>query len=96
MRTLLERHRASSFAITIPTHGGKGGHPIFITAQLLPELADIEEDTQGLKAVVRRHADATRAVESVVGQERKSGVAARMSALRVRADEFSGKADIAL
>jgi hypothetical protein len=33
---------------------------------------------------------------SLVGQKRKSGVAARMSALRVKADEFSGKADIVL
>ena len=63
LRTLLERHQASSFRITIPTHGGKGGHPIFIAAELLPELADIEEDTQGLKAVVRRHADATERFE---------------------------------
>ena len=63
VRTLLERHQASSFRITIPTHGGKGGHPIFIAAELLPELADIEEETQGLKAVVRRHADATERFE---------------------------------
>ena len=63
VRTLLERHQVSPFAITIPTHGGKGGHPIFITAQLLPELAEIEEETQGLKAVVRRHADATERFE---------------------------------
>ena len=63
VRTLLERHQASSFRITIPTHGGKGGHPIFIAAELLPELADIDEETQGLKAVVRRHADATERFE---------------------------------
>ncbi len=63
VRTLLERHRASSSRITIPTHGGKGGHPIFIAAELLPELADIEEETQGLKAVVRRHAEATERFE---------------------------------
>ena len=63
VRTLLERHQASSSRITIPTHGGKGGHPIFIAAELLPELADIEEETQGLKAVVRRHAEATERFE---------------------------------
>ena len=63
VRTLLERHQASSFKITIPTHGGKGGHPIFISAELLPELAGIEEETQGLKAVVRRHAEATERFE---------------------------------
>jgi molybdenum cofactor cytidylyltransferase len=63
VRTLLERHQASPFRITIPTHGGKGGHPILINAELLPELADIDEESQGLKAVVRRHADATERFE---------------------------------
>ena len=63
VRTLLERHLASSYQITIPTHGGKGGHPIFISANLLPELAGIEEESQGLKAVVRRHAEATERFE---------------------------------
>ena len=63
VRTLLERHLASSNLITIPTHGGKGGHPIFISAGLLPELADIDEESQGLKAVVRRHAAATERFE---------------------------------
>jgi len=63
VRTLLERHQSSSYRITIPTHGGKGGHPILIAAELLPELADIEEESQGLKAVVRRHEDATERLE---------------------------------
>ncbi|HIN23313.1 MAG TPA: nucleotidyltransferase family protein [Dehalococcoidia bacterium] len=63
VRMLLERHQASSFRITIPTHGGKGGHPIFISAELLPELAEIDEGSQGLKAVVRRHTDATERFE---------------------------------
>ena len=63
VRVLLERHLASSYRITIPTHGGKGGHPILISAELLPELADIDEESQGLKAVVRRHADATERFE---------------------------------
>ncbi len=63
VRTLLERHLESSYRITIPTHGGKGGHPILIAAELLPELAEIEEESQGLKAVVRRHAEATERFE---------------------------------
>ena len=63
VRRLLERHQASSFRITIPTHGGKGGHPILISAELFPELAEIEEESQGLKAVVRRHAEATERYE---------------------------------
>ncbi len=63
VRTLLERHLASSYRITIPTHGGKGGHPILIAAELMPEMAEIEEESLGLKAVVRRHADATERFE---------------------------------
>jgi len=63
VRRLLERHQASSFRITIPTYGGKGGHPILIAAELFPELAEIEEESQGLKAVVRRHAEATERYE---------------------------------
>lgn len=63
VRALLERHLASPYRITIPTHGGKGGHPILIAAELLPELAAIEEGSQGLKAVVRRHAEATERFE---------------------------------
>ncbi len=63
VRILLERHLESSYRITIPTHGGKGGHPILISAGLLPELAEIEEESQGLKAVVRRHAAATERFE---------------------------------
>ena len=63
VRGLLERHLASSYRITIPTHGGKGGHPILIAAELLTELAEIQEESQGLKAVVRRHAEATERFE---------------------------------
>ena len=63
VRILLERHLGSSYRITIPTHGGKGGHPVLISAELLPELAEIEEESQGLKAVMRRHADTTERFE---------------------------------
>jgi len=63
VRTLVKRHLESSYLITIPTHGGKGGHPILITAGLLPELAVIDEESQGLKAVIRRHGEATERFE---------------------------------
>lgn len=63
VRILLEWHLASSNRITIPTNGGKGGHPIFIDARLLPELQDIEEESQGLKEMVRRHTEATERFE---------------------------------
>ena len=63
LRTLLEQHQSSAHLISIPTHSGKGGHPILIAAELIPELGDIEEESQGLLAVVRRHAGATERFE---------------------------------
>ena len=55
IRNLIDNHLASKALITIPTHGGKGGHPTIFSTVLLPELLKISEDTQGLKAVVNRH-----------------------------------------
>ena len=60
---LIQRHRLSGFAITIPTYGGKGGHPILLSAHLVPEIATIDEGTKGLLAVVRRHTAETERVE---------------------------------
>ena len=53
VRRVLEEHRAAGQAITVPEFGGKGGHPIALSASLLPELRNITEETEGLKAVVR-------------------------------------------
>lgn len=50
-------HRAGSYAVTVPTCGGKGGHPIALSSELLDELLTIDEESQGIKAVVRRHAE---------------------------------------
>ena len=60
---LLQQHSASSSLITIPTFGGKGGHPIIVSSQLLGELMDINEETQGVRAVVDRHKERTRRLE---------------------------------
>ena len=51
---VLEAHRTHGHAVTVPEYRGKGGHPIALSATLLPELLEIDEDTQGIKAVVRR------------------------------------------
>ncbi len=51
------------YLVTIPTYGGKGGHPVVLSASLIPEMAEISEDTLGLKAVIRGHAAETRRVE---------------------------------
>ena len=59
VRILLEHHISSGNKITIPTYHGKGGHPIVLSESVLSEVANIEEETEGLLAVVRRHAEET-------------------------------------
>ena len=54
---LLGRHRESGVLITIPEYQGKGGHPILLDASLLDELLEIDEESMGVKAVVRSHQD---------------------------------------
>lgn len=51
---ILQTHRAGDCSVTIPTCGGKGGHPIVLSAGLLDELLTIDEESQGVKAVVQR------------------------------------------
>ena len=63
IRSLLKEHQSQGSQITIPTHKGKGGHPIILSRSLLDELREIDEETYGIKAVVQRHLDATRRVE---------------------------------
>ena len=63
IRELLQLHLAGESLITIPTFSGKGGHPILLAAGLLPEVEAIDEESQGLKAVTRRHEKSTARVE---------------------------------
>ena len=63
IRDLIQRHRDNGGLITIPTHGGKGGHPILLDPVLLPELKSINEETLGVKAVVRAHENQTHRTE---------------------------------
>lgn len=63
VRSLLEAHCLGSALLTIPTFEGKGGHPIIIDSSLIDEILMINEETQGMKAVMQRHIDQTRRVE---------------------------------
>lgn len=63
IRHLLQQHRDGCQSITIPRFRGKGGHPIVVDSALLEELKGINEETLGVKAVVRRHQEATLLVE---------------------------------
>jgi len=63
IRYLLQQHQAGHSLITIPAYQGKGGHPIILAPSLLDELLTINEETQGIKAVVQRHKANTQRVE---------------------------------
>ncbi|HLF04627.1 MAG TPA: nucleotidyltransferase family protein [Dehalococcoidia bacterium] len=62
LRHLLAQHRQGGSRITIPTYQGKGGHPVILDAALRDELREIDEATEGLRAVVRRHQGSVRRV----------------------------------
>ena len=61
--TLLSKHESSDCLITIPVFQGKGGHPIIFDCSLLPELLEIAESSQGIRAVVRKHKERMQRVE---------------------------------
>ena len=63
LRHLIEHQHTGDSLITIPTFRGKGGHPIVLDSSLLDELRSIDEETLGVKAVVRRHSARAQRVE---------------------------------
>lgn len=57
--TVIELIRAFSperDAFAQPCFSGRRSHPVLFAVQLLPELKQINEETQGLRAVTHRHA----------------------------------------
>jgi molybdenum cofactor cytidylyltransferase len=62
LRHLLAQHLLGGCRITIPTYQGKGGHPIILDAALRDEMGEMDEVTQGLRAVVQRHRESVRRV----------------------------------
>ncbi len=53
---LVDVHQRSGSLITVPTYEEKRGHPPLLDGSLLPELREVNEETQGLRAVIERHA----------------------------------------
>jgi molybdenum cofactor cytidylyltransferase len=64
---VVEEYRESKNRIVIASHQQQSGHPILIDRALFPEISEIGEDTQGLKAVINRHRAEIKYVE--VGTE---------------------------
>ncbi len=60
---VIEEHYRSSSPIIISAHNGRLGHPILLSRGLFTEIEQIDEETHGLKAVVKRHGSEIRLVE---------------------------------
>jgi molybdenum cofactor cytidylyltransferase len=61
-RRLVERWRSAPAPIISPKFPRRFGHPVLLDGALLPELREVNEATQGLRAVVQRHASEAVAV----------------------------------
>ena len=55
IRRLLTTRQSAEAFITVPHYEGRPGHPPIFAARLRDELLAVEEATEGLRAVVRRH-----------------------------------------
>ena len=60
---LRQAHETSGALITVPALGGRHGHPTIFSRELFPEMRDVREETQGLRAVRHRHRERTQVVE---------------------------------
>ena len=63
LSTIIEHHNQHSALITIPTYEAKRGHPIVVSLKLMDDLMAVSEAQQGLKAVMRTHAEDISLVE---------------------------------
>ena len=52
---VLRKYRRGATRIVVASHEGRGGHPILFSRELFEEIMAIDEETQGLRAVVSRH-----------------------------------------
>jgi len=52
---LIHQHQARQDLITLSVYEGRRGHPPVLEASLLEELRHVQEETQGLRAVISRH-----------------------------------------
>ena len=57
-------HLRSGTLVTVAAHAGRRGHPVIFAPALRAELAAIDEATQGLRAVLQRHAAEVRLCET--------------------------------
>jgi len=61
--SLLQEHQEGGALITVPSHGGKRGHPTVLSGALLPELRAASDEAQGLRGVLAAHEAEVREVD---------------------------------
>jgi CTP:molybdopterin cytidylyltransferase MocA len=66
LATLLASLDSAAADVAIPTYAGRRGHPVCFSGRLLPELRQVREEEQGLRAIVRRQTQLARVLEVAV------------------------------
>jgi molybdenum cofactor cytidylyltransferase len=61
---VIQEYRTSKSRIVIASHRQQSGHPILLDRSLFPETSKINEDTQGLKALINHHPAEIKYVEA--------------------------------
>lgn len=61
---VVDAYNSGNAPIIVASHQGRSGHPILLRRELFDEIAGIDEETFGLKSVVKKHADAIKYVET--------------------------------
>ena len=61
---LIYSFETKSQKIHIPSYQGRRGHPILISSQLLGELKQVNEQTQGLRNIIRIHSNEIQLIET--------------------------------
>jgi molybdenum cofactor cytidylyltransferase len=64
LAALVSEHEASGALITLPAFRGHRGHPPIFDRRLFDELLQIDDSTQGIRAVMQRHAGDVHVVET--------------------------------
>jgi CTP:molybdopterin cytidylyltransferase MocA len=54
---LFAQRQRSNADVAVPVYKGRRGHPVCLAGRLIPELRAVDEEAEGLRSVVRRHAD---------------------------------------
>jgi molybdenum cofactor cytidylyltransferase len=61
---VIDEYVRRKHAIIVAAHKSKPGHPILFDRQLFNEIEEIDEQTFGLKSVVKKHGGTVRFIES--------------------------------